>query len=109
MASTGLFKVALFFASLVATMELSDARHYINRSEVFKHHPSPEQVQPEQVQPEQVQPEQVQPEQVVQQDLEISGDFASKKKSRSKRWGMGNCAAKYGDNKVHISDDFWYV
>ena len=66
MASTGLFKIALVFASLVATMELSDARPNTDRSGVFKYHPW-DKLSGEQVQLDQVQLE---------------------NKSRSKRWGL---------------------
>ena len=84
--ATGLFKIALVFASLVATIELSDARDNIDGSGVFKYHPWDK-----------------------FWGDGISGDIETKKKSRSKRFGFfGSCYAKYGLNKmIHVSEDSW--
>ena len=84
--ATGLFKIALVFASLVATIELSDAQARTN-IDVFKSHPWDK----------------------LWGGGGISGDFErNKKKSRTKRFGFGRCYARYGFNKmIHISEDAW--
>ena len=102
--ASGLFKIALVFASLVATIELSDAHkdNITDGSGVLKYHPWDKLWGPEQVHPEQ--------EQVDQQDLEISGYFERKKNSRNKRYG-NSFYAKYGnrDRKwISASEDPYY-
>ena len=99
--ASGLFKIALVFSSLVATIELSDARQdNINGPGVFlKYHPWDKLWGPEQVQHEQK-----------QVDLEISGYFEIKKNSRNKRY-ENSFYAKY-DNRdrkwISASEDPWY-
>ena len=87
--ATGLFKIALVFASLVATIELSDAQAHdnIDGSGVFKYHPWDK-----------------------LWGGGISGDFERKKKSRNKRFGFGaDCFARYGYKRkwISVADDPW--
>ena len=99
--ATGLFKIALVFVSIMATMELSDARPNIEPSRVFRIQRWDEFLG-----------QQLQPEQVEQRDLEVSKELEIKKKSRSKRFGFGGgmthpCHRRYGDVlNVHMSQDF---
>ena len=97
--ATGLFKIALVFVSIMATMELSDARPNIEPSGVFRIQRWDE-----------LWGQLVQPEQVDKKNLDESADFENKKKSRSKRFGGGlvsMCHRKYGNPlNVHMSQDF---
>ena len=97
--ATGLFKIALVFVSIMATMELSDAHPNIEPSRVFRIQRWDEFLG-----------QQLQPEQVEQRDLEVSKELEIKKKSRSKRFGSGinRCKARYGADEfnIHMSQDF---
>ena len=97
--ATGLFKIALVFVSIMATMELSDARPNIEPSGVFRIQRWDE-----------LWGQLVQPEQVDKKNLDESADFENKKKSRSKRFGSGinRCKARYGADEfnIHMSQDF---